>query len=292
MPRSMTGFGRAHQIIDGREILVEIKSVNHRYFEFNARVPRTYNYLEEKLKTLVQGSVSRGKVELSVSIYTLDGIDAEIQLNRETAAGYVQALRAVKDELNLTDDLSLSTLSGLQDVFSIHKIIEDEQVIWHAVQPVAQQALDSFVAMRSQEGQRLKNDLLGKLDDIEQQVLLIEEQSPVTVQHYRERLYAKLQEVLQDAHLDESRVLTEAAIFAEKIAVDEEVVRLKSHLVQFRELLESDQAIGRKCDFMVQEINREVNTIGSKASDLAVTKIVIDMKAAIEKIREQIQNIE
>lgn len=292
MLKSMTGYGRSHQIVDGREILVEIKSVNHRYFEFNARVPRAYGYLEEKLKSFVQPCASRGKIEVSVSIYSVEGSDAQIQVNRATAAGYVSALRSVRKELGLEDDLSLSTLARFADIFSVHKEIEDEEVIWNAVRPVAQQALDSFIAMRAAEGERLKDDLLGKLGEIGERVTLIEARSPETVAAYREKLTAKLTEILDGKGFDEARVLTEAAVFAEKIAVDEETVRLTSHISQFRQLLETDQPVGRKCDFLVQEINREVNTIGSKASDLEIAKIVIDLKSIIEKIREQIQNIE
>lgn len=292
MLKSMTGYGRSHQIVDGREILVEIKSVNHRYFEFNARVPRAYGYLEEKLKSFVQPNASRGKIEVNISIYSVEGSDAQIQINRATASGYVGALRSVRKELGLEDDLSLSALARFADIFSVHKEIEDEEVIWNAVRPVAQQALDSFVAMRAAEGERLKADLLGKLDEIEERVTMIEARSPETVAAYREKLTAKLTEILEGKGFDEARVLTEAAVFAEKIAVDEETVRLTSHIGQFRQLLEADQPVGRKCDFLVQEINREVNTIGSKASDLEVAKIVIDLKSIIEKIREQIQNIE
>ncbi len=292
MLKSMTGYGRSHQIVDGREILVEIKSVNHRYFEFNARVPRAYGYLEEKLKSFVQPNASRGKIEVNVSIYSVEGSDAQIQINRATAAGYVGALRSVRKELGLEDDLSLSALARFADIFSVHKEIEDEEVIWNTVRPVAQQALDSFVAMRAAEGERLKADLLGKLDEIGERVTMIEARSPETVAAYREKLTAKLTEILEGKGFDEARVLTEAAVFAEKIAVDEETVRLTSHIGQFRQLLEADQPVGRKCDFLVQEINREVNTIGSKASDLEVAKIVIDLKSIIEKIREQIQNIE
>ena len=292
MLKSMTGYGRSHQIVDGREILVEIKSVNHRYFEFNARVPRAYGYLEEKLKSFVQPWASRGKIEVNVSIYSVEGSDAQIQVNRATAAGYVSALRSVRKELGLEDDLSLSTLARFADIFSVHKEIEDEEVIWNAVRPVAQQALDSFVAMRAAEGERLKDDLLGKLGEIGERVTLIEARSPETVAAYREKLTAKLTEILDGKGFDEARVLTEAAVFAEKIAVDEETVRLTSHISQFRQLLETNQPVGRKCDFLVQEINREVNTIGSKASDLEIAKIVIDLKSIIEKIREQIQNIE
>lgn len=292
MPKSMTGFGRAHQIVNGREILVEIKSVNHRYFEFNAKVPRTYGYLEEKLKTSLKSFISRGKVEVTLSIYALEGTDSEIEINPSIVEGYLTALRNIKDTFSLKDDLTLSHVAKFPDVFTVHKPIEDEEVIWSTVYPVVEEALHAFVAMRTQEGGRLQKDLFLKLDKIEDHIGVIEEQSPKTVAAYQERLYNKLKEILESTEIDQSRILTEAAIFADKTAVDEETVRLRSHLKQFRQMLQTDQPIGRKCDFIIQEMNREINTIGSKVSDLELSKIVIDVKAIIEKIREQIQNIE
>lgn len=294
MVKSMTGFGREHVIEDGREIIVEIRSVNHRYFEFTARTPRAYGYLDEKLKTFLKSGISRGKVEVSVSIYNQEGTDAEIELNKSVAEGYVKALRDSADELELDDDLTLSNLIKLPDIFNVVKKTDDEEVIWNQVKEIAQVALDRFVEMRVVEGKKMYDDISGRLDYIEKTVGDVEMQSPDAVKKYSERLYAKVKETLNDSNLnvDEQRILTEVAIFADKIAIDEETVRLRSHISQFRDLLKSDEPVGRKLDFLVQELNREVNTIGSKAQDLSITKKVVDLKAEIEKIREQIQNIE
>ena len=218
--------------------------------------------------------------------------NVSVGLNHALAERYVEALREEQNSLHLQDDLSLSVLLRLPDVFTVQKVPEEEKVVWAAVQPVVQDALERFLAMREKEGQKMQADLVGRLDAIERMVTQVEALSPETVQQYYDRLYRKLQELLADTTIDESRLVTEAGIFAEKIAVDEETVRLRSHLAQFRQLLESGEPIGRKLDFLVQEMNREVNTIGSKAQDLSITKYVVDMKAEIEKIREQIQNIE
>ena len=292
MIRSMTGYGRSQQTIDGREILVEIRSVNHRYFEFSARVPRAYGYLEEKLKSFLQGKVSRGKVEVGVSIYNIEGKDASIEVNRSIAQGYVDALRSANETLGLEDDLKLSNLIRLPDIFNVIKNTEDEEIIWNDVKIAAEEALNNFVAMREIEGQKMREDIESRLESIGRMVARVEERSPMVTEAYRQRLYNKLCEVLNDKKIDEQRILTEAAIFSEKTAVDEETVRLKSHIHQFRELLESGDAIGRKLDFLIQEFNRESNTIGSKAQDVEIIKIVVDLKSEIEKIREQIQNIE
>ncbi len=294
MPKSMTGYGRAQQMIAERDVLVEIRSVNHRYYEFSARLPRTYLYLEEKLKTLLNGSIVRGKVEVSVTINRLDGKDAQVIVNESVANGYIDALRSYADRQGgtLRDDLTLSSLLRLQDVFTVTKATEDETEVWAAVSVVAQQALDAFINMRAVEGARLAADLTEKLSNIEQMLASVEAIVPTIAEQYRNRLYAKLSELLQAANIDDQRILTETAIFAEKTAVDEEMVRLHSHLAQASALLTAEEPIGRKLDFLVQEMNREVNTIGSKAQDLQVTKLVVDMKSEIEKIREQIQNIE
>lgn len=289
---SMTGYGRSRQVLDGREITVEIRSVNHRYLEYSARIPRMYGYLEEKLKTFLQSSVSRGKVEVTVSIQNLTGGDTVVQINQALAKGYLDAMRSQAESLGLKDDLTLSTLTRFNDVFTLQKLEEDQQVIWNGVQQVAQQALDQFLEMRHREGERLKLDLLQKLDLLKEHVAAVEEQSPKTVAAYRERLLQKMEELLADRCIDQQRILLEAGLYAEKIAVDEETVRLKSHLDQFTQMMEQSGSVGRKLDFLVQEINRETNTIGSKAQDLAVTRRVVEMKSEIEKIREQIQNIE
>ena len=298
MPRSMTGYGRAQMLEDGRDVLVEIRAVNHRYYEFSARLPRTCLYLEEKLKSFLNGRIGRGKVEVSVTITRPDGKDAQIAVNRSVAEGYVNALRMLNEELGengglwLSDDLTLNSLLRLHDVFTVTKEQADENAVWTVVSAAAAQALDSFVKMREAEGSRLAADLSGKLDGLEAMLRQVESIVPSIAENYRQRLYAKLTELLADTNIDEQRILTETAIFAEKTAIDEETVRLHSHIAQFRTLLQSEEPIGRKLDFLVQEMNRVVNTIGSKAQDLSVTRLVVDMKSEIEKIREQIQNIE
>ena len=292
MIKSMTGYGRGQQIIDGREITVEIKSVNHRYFEFSARVPRAYGYLEEKLKSFVQSKVSRGKVDVGVTIFNIEGKDAQIEVNQSIAVGYIDALRKANETIGLNDDLSLSQLIRLPDIFNVVKTTEDEEVIWNLVKTVAEEPLDNFVSMRETEGQKMKDDIKSRLAYISELVGKVEKRSPMVTEAYRERLYNKISEILNDKKIDEQRILTEAAIFSEKTAVDEETVRLKSHIQQFTTLLDTKEAVGRKLDFLIQEFNRESNTIGSKAQDVEITRIVVELKSEIEKIREQIQNIE
>ncbi len=292
MIKSMTGYGRSQQTFASKDITVEIRSVNHRYYEFSSRLPRAYGYLEEKLKTLLNSKISRGKVEVSVIIFNTEGVDAQVEVNKAVAKNYVDALIDANEYLRIENDLSLSHLLRLNDVFTVTKTVDDEEAIWQNVSTVAQAALENFVEMRETEGDKMYSDITARLDFIEDTVRIIEEKSPETTKNYREKLYAKLKELLSDNNIDEQRILTEAAIFSEKTAVDEETVRLKSHINQFREHLKADDAIGRKLDFLVQEVNREVNTIGSKAQDLEITKLVVELKSEIEKIREQIQNIE
>lgn len=292
MIKSMTGFGRAEQIIDGRDIIVEIRSVNHRYYEFSARVPRAYGYIEEKLKSFLNGRISRGKVEVSVSIAAVEAADTLIEINKAVAKGYVDALRSVGGELGLADDLTLSQLVRLPDIFTVRKTADDEEQIWNSVKNVADEAVSKFISMREAEGLKMKEDVLERADIIERLVDEVERLSPISAENYRSKLYSRLCEVLADKNIDEQRIVTEAAIFADKTAVAEETVRLKSHIRQLRDMLALDEPVGRKLDFLIQEFNREANTIGSKAQDIAVTKIVVDLKSEIEKIREQIQNIE
>ena len=296
--RSMTGYGRAQKIINGRDILVEVRSVNHRYYEYSSRIPRAYSYIDEKLKALLKSAISRGKAEVSVTINNIEGKDTVIAVNKDVAEGYVNALRSLNQQMGtdgecwLEDDIKLSKLLKMPDIFTIQKAPDDEEQVWADVDEVASEAIAKFVDMRTTEGERLFADVNSKADLILEMVGKVEELSPQTVENYRSRLYKKLSEVLESKNIDEQRILTEAAIFSEKIAVDEETVRLRSHIAQLKEMLVNEEAIGRKLDFIVQEMNREVNTIGSKAQDLNITKIVVDMKAEIEKIREQIQNIE
>lgn len=292
MIRSMTGFGREHRIIGGREYLVEIRSVNSRYYEFNAKLPRAYMYLEEKLKTLIKGKISRGKVEISLSVYNISGKETAVSVNEGVVENYINALRAAGEKFGLMDDLTLSSVFRMTDAFNVVRAEEDEEELWAAVKEVAEAALTRFVEMRETEGEKMKADVLEKLGNIEAMIEKVCEYSPDNVRAYREKLTAKMAEILGDKQIDEQRILLEAGLFAEKTAVDEETVRLKSHFSQFRSMLDSPEPVGRKLDFLVQELNRETNTIGSKAQDIRVTRIVVDVKSEIEKIREQIQNIE
>lgn len=293
MVNSMTGYGRSQQLVGEREISVEIKSVNHRYFEFSARAPRSFGYLEEKLKSFVHARTTRGKVDVTVSIVVLDGAAAQVQINESLANSYLEALRGMGGALGLTDDITLSALSRFGDIFTVRKSEADEEEVWGAVKGVAGVALTKFCAMKRSEGERLEADVLSRLDAIESHVQTVEQRSPEVVDAYRQRLYAKLQEILSEHTADEGRILTEAAIFAEKTAVAEETVRLKSHTSQMRGILaKGGESIGRKLDFLVQEMNREANTIGSKAQDVEIQRTVVEIKSEIEKIREQIQNIE
>lgn len=292
MIKSMTGFGRAQAVVDGRDITVEIRSVNHRYFEWSCRMPRAYGFLDGKLKSLTQTVISRGKVDANLTILVVGGDSTDVQINMELARDYATALREMGQELNLTDDLSLSSMARFSDIFVVRRNPEDEDVVWDAVQGIARQALEQFVAMRTAEGVRLQEDILGRLEAIEAMVGEVEAQSPRTVEAYRQRLTAKLEEILANKSADPQRIITEAAIVAERLAVDEETVRLRSHIAQLREILQSGEAVGRKLDFLVQEMNREINTIGSKCQDVSISQIVVNIKSEIEKIREQIQNIE
>ncbi|MGN0588267.1 MAG: YicC/YloC family endoribonuclease [Ruminiclostridium sp.] len=292
MIRSMTGFGREHKVIDGREYLVEIRSVNSRYYEFTAKLPRQYMYLEEKLKTLLKEKISRGKVEVSLSVYNIKGKETAVTVNDLVVENYVTAMREAGEKFGLKDDLSLNSIFKMTDAFNVVRADVDEEEIWLAVKETAEGALDKFVKMRETEGEKMKADILEKLSNIEAMIEKVCEYSPETVKAYRERLMAKMTEILENKQIDEQRILLEAGIFAEKIAVDEETVRLKSHFEQFRKMLDTEELVGRKLDFLVQELNRETNTIGSKAQDLRITRIVVDVKSEIEKIREQIQNIE
>ncbi|MGN0444881.1 MAG: YicC/YloC family endoribonuclease [Acutalibacteraceae bacterium] len=292
MIRSMTGYGRKQAVTGGMHITAEIKSVNHRYFEFSARVPRAYGFLEEKLKSYIQSLISRGKVECYIQIDNLEEEDCIVEVNHSLAKGYYDALKDLAQRYELRDDISVSLLSRYGDIFSVHKAEADEEKIWESVKGVVAEAVSSFIAMRETEGEKLKNDILSRCDTIIEKVEFIEERSPETVREYNDKLLARIKDVLSDVQVDQQRILTEAAVYADKIAVAEETVRLRSHISQLRDFMESEEAIGRKTDFLVQEINREANTIGSKAQDVAIAKKVIDIKAEVEKIREQVQNIE
>ena len=292
MIKSMTGYGRAQKLVDGMDITVEIKSVNHRYFEFSSRLPRNYGFLDEKLKSFFNSALARGKMECYVQIEAVEEPDTLISLNHSLVKGYLDAYKELADTYGIENDIKVSNISRVSDIFMVRKQAADEDRIWAAVSEVAKAALDGFVAMREREGARLRDDVLSRLDEIISNVEFIEKRSPETVAEYNEKLLGRLREMLGDAHIDEQRILTEAAIFADKIAVAEETVRLRSHISQLRSFLDSSEAIGKKMDFLVQELNREANNIGSKAQDVEIARRVVAVKAEIEKIREQIQNIE
>ncbi len=292
MVKSMTGYGRAVETIGSLTITVEIKSVNHRFFEFSPKVYRAYSFLEEKLKSYLQQYISRGKVDCYVQIETDDIEDSVVQVNHSLAAGYIKAFKEISERYDIELDDAFEMLVSKSDIFTIRKAPADEDAIWEAVSKVVSCAAENFIAMRELEGAKLKADILSRADSIISNVEFIEARSPETVREYNEKLKARIAELLADANVDDQRLLTEAAIFADKIAVAEETVRLRSHIDQLRMFFEADEPIGRKLDFLVQEINREANTIGSKASDIEIARRVIDIKSDIEKIREQIQNIE
>lgn len=292
MVKSMTGFGRAVKELDGYVISVELKSVNHRYFEFYSRCPRQYGFIDEKIKSFVNSRVSRGKIECYVSIDALNTESAEVAVNNTLASAYVKALKEIAQTYDLKEDFGASTISRFQDVLVVRKAEEDEDKIWSLVREVAAEAVDKFIEMRAVEGKKMYDDVYSRSQFILDCVGYIEERSPETVKEYNDKLVARVHDLLGDVSLDESRIMQEVAIYADKVAVAEETVRLRSHIEQLREFLASDEAIGRKMDFLVQEINRETNTIGSKCNDVDVARKVVDMKAEIEKIREQIQNIE
>ncbi len=292
MIRSMTGFGRAEQERNGFNITVEIKSVNHRYFEFSSRIPRAYQYLEEKLKAFCQSRISRGKVEIYVTLEDIENGNTLIDINDEYCKAYINALKTLSEQYSLKDDISVMTVARNTEIFKITKPDIDTNNVTDAVLSVADEAITAFIAMRETEGVRLKNDVNNRIDFILKKVEFIEERSPETIKLYRERIEQKVRELLESAQVDEQRLLTETAVFADKVAVAEETVRLRSHMQQLSQLLEGNEAIGRKLDFIVQEMNRETNTIGSKAQDIEIARAVVDIKSEIEKIREQIQNIE
>lgn len=292
MVRSMTGFGRAKAQIDGLDITVEIKSVNHRYFEFSCRSPRAYSFLEEKIKSRLSESISRGKVEVSVLIDDNTENATVVEINREYANAYLKALSDLSKEYRIKNDVKVSSLVGNSDIFKVKRQVLEDEVVTSAVFTVLEEALQNFIDMRTTEGQRLLKDVTDRASYILEKVSFIEERSPQTVENYRNRIEQKIKDLLGDTTIDEQRILTEVAIFADKVAVAEETVRLRSHIKQFETLMSSNDAVGRKLDFIVQEMNRETNTIGSKAQDIEIAHTVVDIKSEIEKIREQIQNME
>ena len=290
--KSMTGYGRGVETLNGREFTVELRSVNNRYLDCTVRLPRVLSFAEDKVKQAVKASISRGKVDVFISLRSEAGEDTKISLNKAVLEGYLSAMEQMVSEYGVKDDISVSGLSRMPEVFTIEKPEVDEEQLLQDLMTVVNQALAGYDAMRQTEGQALDHDLRSRGQRILDLVAQVEQGNAQTVVDYRARLEAKLREVLANTAIDESRILTEAAIFADKVAVDEETVRLRSHLEQMNTMLDGGGAVGRKLDFLLQEMNRETNTIGSKCTDVKLAKIVVDMKAELEKIREQTQNIE
>ena len=292
MVKSMTGYGRAREMRNGRDITVEVRSVNNRYLDCTVKMPRAYIFAEDRMKARVQQAISRGKVDVFVTIDASAADAAVVAVNEPLACGYYDALTRLKTMFDLPGDVTPEVLAKFPDVLAVTKAEEDVEAIAADICAVLDDALTSYNAMRAVEGEKLAADVAGRVTTIETVVGKVEERSPQTVAAYRQRLETKMQEVLQSTAIDESRILTEAAIFADKIAVDEETVRLRSHIAQLRAMLASDEPVGRKLDFLIQEVNRECNTIGSKCNDLTIAQDVVNMKAEVEKIREQVQNME
>ncbi len=292
MVYSMTGFGRGTALYSGREYTVEMRSVNSRYFEYSSRLPRSCNFLDLPLKKMLNAKISRGKVEINLSIQTVEASENAVKVDLALAKQYETAIRSISENLDVANGLTAFNISRFPDVLITAQVEVEEEDVLNTVKLATEKALAQFMEMRATEGDRMKTDILNRLISIENAIANIEKQTSGRVQAYTERLYEKLKVLLEDRNIDEARVLTEAAIFADKTAVDEETVRIHSHLAQYKSMLELKEPVGRKLDFLTQELNREVNTIGSKCQDIAITRIVVDIKAEIEKIREQIQNIE
>ena len=291
MLKSMTGFGRAEKAVDGFNIKVNLKSVNHRYMDATIKVPKYYTFVEDKLRNLASKYISRGKVEIYVSLERTEGSNKKVVLDRAVAENYIAALKSMKS-LGVKDDVKISTISQYHDIFRMENDEADEEHIAGLILEVFSEAAEDFVNMRINEGKNMEKDILSHLDNLYQNLLLVEERYPSIIEEYKDRLKKRIAEVLEDRNIDEARIVTEAAIFAEKSDIGEETVRLRSHIKEFKKAIETDLPIGKKLDFMIQEMNRETNTMGSKANDIEISKIIVDMKSEIEKIREQIQNIE
>ena len=292
MIKSMTGYGSAKGVSDKLEITVELRSVNNRFLDCNVRIPRAYTCLEDAIKARVQQGISRGKVDVYVTIDATRAEDTVVTVNEPVADAYVAAIRAISEKYGVPNDLTATSLARMQDVLTVTKAEADVEKLGRDIVEILSRAMDDFNAMREREGVKLHEDIASRADEVERLVGLAEERSPETVKEYREKLLGRMREVLADSTVDEGRILQEAAIYADKVAVDEETVRLRSHLHQMEQMLSAGGAVGRKLDFLLQEMNREANTIGSKCSDLALARLVVEIKAELEKIREQTQNIE
>lgn len=292
MVKSMTGYGRAEAVSNGITYGIEVKSVNHRYFEFSCRTPRGFSFLEEKLKSFFSGEIFRGKVDVFLTVSGSEQTKGTVRINDDYAEQYISALKELKSKYGLSGKVKVSDVVSNNEIFVFEHPKIDEEEVWNTVKIACEGALKSFIEMRKIEGTRLADDVNSRCDFILEKVAFVEERSPETVKEYSKRLEQKIKELLDDKTIDEQRLITEVAVFADKVAVAEETVRLKSHIAQVNSLISSDQPVGRKLDFVVQEMNRETNTIGSKAQDIQIAHTVVEIKAEIEKIREQIQNIE
>lgn len=292
MINSMTGYGRAQAVLDGKTITVEVRSVNHRYFDCTVKAPRVYGFLEDPVRNALAKTVTRGKIEVYITVDLAQSDSITVSLNKPAAEGYVAALRELKDLYGLRDDISVMSLARFADIFNVKKVEEDAETLTKDVLHVAEVAFAGYNAMRAVEGDKLREDMDNRVLLLQTMVKTVEERSPAAVAEYRKKMEQRIRELLAAAQPDDTRLLTEAALYADRTAVDEETTRLKSHLLQIRSLLSQDIPVGRKLDFLVQELNREANTIGSKANDLEMANVVVDMKSEIEKIREQVQNVE
>ncbi len=292
MIKSMTGYGGAKGSAEGLSVTIELKSVNNRYLDVSVKLPRSLLFAEDALKSAVGRHTSRGKVDMFVTVDASESDDVEVRVNEPLLRGYMGALRDVAARYGLSDDMTLMSVCRLPEVLSVARREQDGDALTRALVEIAERALDEYDAMRTREGEKLRDDVLSRIEEIGRLTGIVESRAPETVAEYRSRLEAKLREVLADRSIDESRVLTECAIFADRVAVDEETVRLRSHLNQLSGLVRGDSPAGRKMDFLIQELNREANTIGSKCQSADIARVVVDLKSEIEKIREQIQNVE
>lgn len=292
MLRSMTGYGRHEAIVRGKNILVEIKSFNSRYFEFVSKIPKGYSFLEYDLKKFVNKEILRGKVDMFISIQIVENENTEVLINHSLAGAYINALKSLKDEYSLKDDLSVSTISKYPDIFTVKSLNNSEDEILEDILSVAKISLSKLVSMREMEGENLTVDIELNSKKIEKLLAIIEERLPIIISNYKKRILSKISELVSDYNIDEQRIVTEVAIFADKIDINEEIIRLRSHLKQLELMLKSGKSVGRRMDFIIQEMNREMNTIGSKLLDSDVSHMVVEIKSYIEKIREQVQNIE
>lgn len=292
MIRSMTGFGRFENTVNNYDISAEIKAVNHRYADYNIKLPRIYNFLEEDIKSYLQQYIKRGKVDVYISVYKELDDTKEIVLNESLAKSYVDALKLIAEKFDVRDDISVSTIARYNDIFDVKRSEEDENLIRQSVLDVLKNALDGFMSAREREGEKLAKDMIERIGTVKNEVLKIEKIAPDTVIEHKNNIEQRIRELLGNVPVDENRLLTETAVYADKLSVNEETVRLKCHLEEFDRIMKMGDAVGRRLDFLLQEMNRETNTIGSKANNLEISNIVINIKAELEKVREQLQNLE